>query len=731
MVEDNAIQEFVDAIKEPEQDTNRTYSAIVSRVDHEGTVWVHLVGSEKETPTASTSTEVQKGDAVTVEWRNNKLYIAGNYSNPAVGMARVVNVEMAAQVANQAAQNAVADAGRAREAAESVEGIARHAEEVAEGVEAIAESAKTAADTAFTNLSQVQSVLEVAQWIATHGTYVKATLFNPNATYYTITATQVTEPSDDDKDSQGVLIYYELDNGIYVRTTDTSVDEQKTYYRVTGTPVAQSSAEHIADYYTLAVSEAMADYVQSHLALTDEGLWIIKDGSGYKLKLTDYGSYIVAPDGTTVVNQNTADGNIIRALDGTVIAHLGYGEGQAQSGTAENPYYTLGTRKTTNIPYYSTATYSIGDLCVYNDKLYVCIVEITTPEQWNSSHWKLAIGNWSVIEGMGLVASGLAAHAEGRNNSATGYYAHAEGNDTTASGLAAHAEGNDTTASAGGAHAEGYGCTASSTNTHAEGTATTASADSAHAEGRNTTAGGLYSHAQNWETIASRTAQTVIGRANDNQPDTVFEIGNGSYSNGSWVRSNAFTVDWDGIVSARDKANRFSDIFDLLRPVWSTYQTLDANFNPNVSWGGTWERLPEGYIMLSGSDGSTAGDTYVVGADTSTTSGYKEYGENEHTLTADELPTHTHGNKSISGSFHARHYGTSGTGAQIVYTPQGIVSIATDSVEVGKINQGGTSGGRSEVVTINASHEHDSVGLDQPHSIMQKSIAVYTWIRTA
>lgn len=556
-----------------------------------------------------------------------------------------------------------------------------------------ADSAKQSADTAYTNLSQIQSVLEVAQWIATHGTYVKATLFNPNATYYTITAMQVTEPSDDDKDSQGVLIYYELNNSVYVRTTDTNVQTGKTYYRVTGTPVAQPSAEHIADYYTLAVSEAMADYVQSHLALTDEGLWIIKDGSGYKLKLTDYGSYIVAPDGTTVVNQNTADGNIIRALDGTVIAHLGYGEGQSQSGTARTPYYTFGTRKTTDTPYDSTATYSVGDLCVYNDKLYVCSVEITTPEQWNSSHWKLAIGNWSVTEGIGLVASELATHAEGRNNSATGIYSHAEGNGTTASGRATHAEGSSTTASG--------------SSSHAEGSSTTASGTCSHAEGVETTASGRYSHAQNYGTIAEYEYQTAIGRYNSNESDSLFEIGNGDLTQ----RSNAFTVDWNGIVSARDKANRFSDIFDLLRPVGSAYPTTDPNFDPNVSWGGTWKLMPEGYILLSGSERGS----YQVGKDQSKASGYKEYGRNAQTLTVGQLP-------KIEGTFDVRKYqNNSGTIGTQISGSTGVFTRGDGSATTQGLKSGTSQNGETTVKM--------SFGNNEAHNNMQLSIAVYWWIR--
>ena len=89
-VNDIAVQEFVNAIKEPPQDTNNTYNATVSHIDDEGVVWVYLQGSEIETPTASTSSEVEAGDSVTVQWRNNKLYIGGNYSNPSAGTTTVM-----------------------------------------------------------------------------------------------------------------------------------------------------------------------------------------------------------------------------------------------------------------------------------------------------------------------------------------------------------------------------------------------------------------------------------------------------------------------------------------------------------------------------------------------------------------------------------------------------------------------------------------------------------------
>lgn len=102
MVNDIAIQDFVNAIKEDPQDTNRTYNATVSHIDNEGVVWVYLQGSSKETPTASTSTEVKKGDSVTVQWRNNKLYIGGNYSNPSAGVGTVMpSVDFVTELINK------------------------------------------------------------------------------------------------------------------------------------------------------------------------------------------------------------------------------------------------------------------------------------------------------------------------------------------------------------------------------------------------------------------------------------------------------------------------------------------------------------------------------------------------------------------------------------------------------------------------------------------------------
>lgn len=78
----------------------------------------------------------------------------------------------------------------------------------------------------------------------------------------------------------------------------------------------------------------------------------------------------------------------------------------------------------------------------------------------------------------------------------------------------------------------------------------------AHAEGYLSEATGAYTHAAGWASIASKMGQTVIGefnledtgdrvRSGFSHGDYAFIIGNGTHSGG---RSNAMTVDWDGVV---------------------------------------------------------------------------------------------------------------------------------------------------------------------------------------
>lgn len=130
-----------------------------------------------------------------------------------------------------------------------------------------------------------------------------------------------------------------------------------------------------------------------------------------------------------------------------------------------------------------------------------------------------------------------------------------------------------------------------------------------------------------------------------------------------------------------------------MHPVGELYPTLNASFNPQTAWGGTWELIEEGQVLLSAGNNYTAGDTY---------------GKNSHTITIDEMPSHKHyvGN-SEDGKFW------------FLGKPGGVSQDSSQGVSFS-----GTQG-------RNTTFETKEVGDSQPMSLMQKSIAVYIWKRTA
>lgn len=164
-----------------------------------------------------------------------------------------------------------------------------------------------------------------------------------------------------------------------------------------------------------------------------------------------------------------------------------------------------------------------------------------------------------------------------------------------------------------------------------------------------------------------------------------------------------------------------SGILNLFYPVGSYYETSDTTFDPNTSWGGTWVLETEGQVHISG---SVSGTYQVSGATTDTSDG----GSATVTLTTDEIPAHTHGSKQLKGS--ATAYSDCGLISGAAYTTGIFSKQATPSLSKYRLKWETHSSGSAEL-NVDASHEHDSVGLDQAHNNMQPYIIVNRWHRTA
>ena len=312
-----------------------------------------------------------------------------------------------------------------------------------------------------------------------------------------------------------------------------------------------SIASTIASYgSTITLGQVVNNTIR--VVISSSAMEVISRSSGVDTSLASFGTTMRVGANVSgysrVEIQSTGIDFIRKDTNDIVLAHIGYDYGMGESTSKVSPYYTFGRRKITTASYSSSSTYNIGNLCIYNNKIYVCKVEISTAEAWNADHWQYYIGNYSFEEGgdsiinVGSIASGSNSHAEGRETAAIGYLSHTEGRLTVAL--------------AEGAHAEGY--------------ATYATAQYSHSEGWGTKANGEHSHAQNFATIASKHAQTAIGTYNleDTSSTTThgsgyayygkyaFIVGNGT---GSFDRANAFTVEWNGNVQYAGTISKMSD----------------------------------------------------------------------------------------------------------------------------------------------------------------------------
>ena len=122
-------------------------------------------------------------------------------------------------------------------------------------------------------------------------------------------------------------------------------------------------------------------------------------------------------------------------------------------------------------------------------------------------------------------------------------------------------------------------------------------------------------------------------------------------------------------------------INNLIYPIGTYYETSDLNFDPNVTWGGTWELENDGTVLVSKS--SVSGSKFNVDLGS-------VVGEETHTLTIGEMPSH---------SGHV-------VGGITTYLPQAGAGIA-------------------------GTNNPEDIGGGQAHNNVQPSKVVNRWHRTA
>lgn len=159
------------------------------------------------------------------------------------------------------------------------------------------------------------------------------------------------------------------------------------------------------------------------------------------------------------------------------------------------------------------------------------------------------------------------------------------------------------------------------------------------------------------------------------------------------------------------------EILNLVYPIGSIYMSTN-NVSPSTFIGGTWEALDEGRVLIG------AGASYPAGS---------VGGEETHTLTADETPSHNHtrGTMNITG-YSDKFDSNSGWDSNLEVNGAFYVS---DLGSRGKVTN--DSSGSYDWVRFGFDASRSwtgstsTVGSDQPHNNMQPYLSVYMWKRTA
>lgn len=281
----------VEGVTKNERKGGYDTQATVRRIE-DGIAYVHIPGGVDETP-AKLTINASAGDVVQVRVANGRAFLVGNASAPPTDNTEAIKAltqaDLAAQaagIARQRADEATADAQRAHDAANAAQlsadaaataaGNAQQsaddAQTSADNAQTSATTANTAANNALSGLGMVESVVDVVNWFAEHKTASTDTTVNANKTYYSYDA------------STGVL---------------TKLD-----------PVGTENPSALGWYE---LDDAISQYVASHVATTNDGLYVVSVANGWRVLVSSGGGnfpagvLIIDPNGN-VAQQTTVNG---------------------------------------------------------------------------------------------------------------------------------------------------------------------------------------------------------------------------------------------------------------------------------------------------------------------------------------------------------------------------------------------------------------------------------------
>lgn len=271
-----------------------------------------------------------------------------------------------------------------------------------------------------------------------------------------------------DIEANNLIGFFDPASAPYYDMFDSSLSPDTLTYSLKGTILVDGEAP-INEVKLLAISAMGITYI-----IFDESTPGISEGANANFVLEDARIVYCGSD----VPNNSA------------VARFSHAEGTMTTAGGE-ACHAEGWSTSAGIPgYYSRFEdgWQEDDICVYENKYYICLDEVYPYESWNPFKWEECEPDPSDV-------SDFASHAEGYNTVAAGQFgSHAEGFSAMAYGEGSHAEGYQTRAFGSYSHAEGSGSKSFGLYSHAE-SGSKSFGESSHAEGKSNTVG-LLSHAE-------------------------------------------------------------------------------------------------------------------------------------------------------------------------------------------------------------------------------------------
>lgn len=170
---------------------------------------------------------------------------------------------------------------------------------------------------------------------------------------------------------------------------------------------------------------------------------------------------------------------------------------------------------------------------------------------------------------------------------------------------------------------------------------------------------------------------------------------------------------------------QIDELIDKIYPIGSFYDTTDTSFNPNEEWGGTWESIDNGTVLVSRGEMDSQPMVLVGGV----------IGSETVQLSRNNIPVHAH---SLDNAYTKMYIGSNKIDYQRLATETFSTNVRSDksnSSYYESINEYGNGiglGGSTDFEILDPDPgSPEALIYPTPISVVQPSMVVQRWHRTA